>query len=457
MINSNEETIAAIATPYAQGGIGIIRISGSDAKRVANRIFVPKNKTIKIENLEGYRALLGHVVDQDLATLDEAVLLNFNAPKSYTGEDVVELSVHSGLYILKQLLRSALAAGARIAEPGEFTKRAFLNQKLSLTQAEAVMDLISAGTKQAYTAAFDLKQGALHKKIAEISEDILDLSSHIAAFIDYPEEEVELVDIEKLESKIKQILDELRTLLESYESGKMIKEGISVAVVGKPNVGKSTIMNLLARCDKSIVTDVPGTTRDVIEESVNLDGIMLNIADTAGIRQTCDVVENIGVKRAIDKLNQAYLILAIFDASRPVDELDNWILKETSGKNVIAVINKLDLPLKLNREYIKSKVSCVVEGSTHDKNFRNLLSEAITKKIGMNAYSGCVLANERQYNCVQQAIDRLEEVQKTLKTGTLDVISTQMEEALSFLYELTGQNTSDSILYDVFNRFCIGK
>jgi tRNA modification GTPase len=457
MITLNEDTIAAIATPYAQGGIGIVRISGPHAKQVANRIFVPKNKTIKIGNLEGYRALLGHVVDQNLATLDEAVLLNFNAPKSYTGEDVVELSVHSGLYILKQLLRSALAAGARLAEPGEFTKRAFLNQKLSLTQAEAVTDLISASTKQAYSAALNLKQGALHAKITEISKDILDLSSHITALIDYPEEDLEPVDIGNLKSKIKQILNELKTLLESYESGKMVKEGISVAVVGKPNVGKSTIMNLLARCDKSIVTNIPGTTRDVIEESVDLDGITLNIADTAGIRQTSDVVENIGVARAIDKLNQAYLVLAIFDASEPVDDLDDRILKETAEKNVIAVINKRDLPLKLDREYIKSRVGCVVEGSIHDKNFRNLLSEMIVKKVGGNIYPGCILATERQYNCIKRAIERLEEVQKTVKTQTLDVISVQVEEALGFLYELSGQNVSDSILDDIFSKFCIGK
>jgi tRNA modification GTPase len=217
------------------------------------------------------------------------------------------------------------------------------------------------------------------------------------------------------------------------------------------------MMNLLARCDKSIVSDIPGTTRDVIEDSVAIDGIMLNIADTAGIRQTSDVVENIGVRRAIDKLNQAYLVLAIFDASEPIDDLDNRILKETAEKNVIAVVNKRDLPLKLDLEYIKSRVNRVIEGSIHDKNFRNRLLETIVERVGENIYPGCVLANERQYNCIKLAIEHLEEAKKTVKTQTLDVISVQVEEALSFLYELSGQNVSDSILDDVFSKFCIGK
>jgi tRNA modification GTPase len=401
------------------------------------------------------------VCDEDNTILDEAILLNFNAPKSYTGEDVIEFSVHSGLYIMKKLLRRVLTVGARLAEPGEFTKRAFLNQKLDLTQAESVAELISATTKQAHIAAVRLKQGALYKKITLISQDVLTLVGHVAAFIDYPEEEVATLDFGDMSRQTSRILEALKVLSVDYESGKAFKEGIPAVIVGKPNVGKSTIINRLVGCDLSIVTDVPGTTRDVIEENINLGGILLNIADTAGIRYTGDVVERIGVERALQRLRSAGLVLVVFDASRPLDEQDEQVLAEVAENDqcdVIAVINKIDLPIKLDIEYIKSRIDCVVSGSIKDELLVDGISKVVQAKFGAISGAGCVFVNERQHNCISRAIACFAEAQELLYARQqLDVIGVQLEKGLTVLHELSGQNVSGLILDDIFGRFCVGK
>ncbi|MDR1260399.1 MAG: tRNA uridine-5-carboxymethylaminomethyl(34) synthesis GTPase MnmE [Oscillospiraceae bacterium] len=452
-----EDTIAAISTPFAQGGIGTIKISGPNAKLVAKSVFTPVNKATNIEKLGGYRAVFGHVFDVKRGILDEAVLLNFNMPKSYTGENVVELSVHSGLFILKQLLRSVFAAGARPAEPGEFTRRAFLNGKLTLTQAEAVMNLVSANSEQAHNAALQIKQGKLCEKIHKESKVLLNVLGHVAAFIDYPEE-VDPVNLKSIDSEIAQVINKLTELLSGYEAGKMINEGISVSVVGKPNVGKSTIVNLLLGLERCIVTDVPGTTRDVIEESIIFDGVVVRLADTAGIRQTDDVVENMGVKLALNKLAQSFLVLAVFDASRPLDELDEQVFHEiVDKKHVIAIINKMDLPNRLDITQIEKCATQIIKGTTHNEHFREEIVAAIRLKLMPGLHLGCVPANERQYNCVSRAVTQLQKVKKLLLNGSLDVASVELENALEVLNELNGENISDLILDDIFGRFCVGK
>lgn len=452
-----KDTITAIATPYAQGGIGIIRISGAEAKNIAKKIFKPAKANSNISNLAGYCGLFGHVVYND-KVIDEAILLNFNAPKSYTGEDVVEISVHSGLFILKEVLRAVLNSGARLAQPGEFTKRAFLNQKITLTEAEAVADLISANNEQAHNAALELKQGKLFKFSQTIANELLSVISHVAAFIDYPEEEVADVDLKQLDLQIFNIYSKLCELLKTYDFGKIIKEGISTVIVGKPNVGKSTIMNLLSGFNRSIVTSVPGTTRDIIEESIVIDGIMLKIADTAGLRKTEDLVENIGVQLTEKQLKQSDLVLAVFDASKPLENYDYELFDKITNKNVIGIINKTDLPCKIDSELIKSKIGLVVEGSAQNNELLSKLAAAIKSKTEISLDCNCILANERQRDCIKRAAEHLKEARTLIaQKQTLDIISVCLEDALHFLFELEGKEVSDAVIDDVFAKFCVGK
>lgn len=452
-----KDTIAAIATPYAQGGIGIIRISGAEAKSIAKKIFKPAKANFNISNLAGYCGLFGHVVYNN-KVIDEAIFLNFNAPKSYTGEDVVEISVHSGLFILKEVLRAVLNSGARLAQPGEFTKRAFLNQKITLTEAEAVVELISANNEQAHHAALELKQGKLFKFSQTIANELLSVISHVAAFIDYPEEEVADVDLKQLDEQISSVYSKLCELLKTYDFGKIIKEGIATVIVGKPNVGKSTIMNLLSGFNRSIVTSVPGTTRDIIEESIVIDGIMLKIADTAGLRKTEDLVENIGVQLAEKQLEQSDLVLAVFDASKPLENYDYELFDKITNKNVIGIINKTDLSRKIDSELIKSKIGLVIEGSAQSNELLSKLAAAIKSKTEINLDCNCILANERQRDCIKRAAEQLEEARTLIaQKQTLDIISVCLEDALHFLFELEGKEVSDAVIDDVFAKFCVGK
>lgn len=452
------DTIAAISTPFAQGGIGIIRISGADAKKVASKVF----RSIAgkdIEKLAGYTALFGFVFDSS-GEFDEAILLNFNKPRSYTGEDVVEISVHSGLYILKRVLRATLDAGARLAEEGEFTKRAFLNGKLSLTQAESVMDLISAQSGQAVNAALNLKKGIVFKEISEIINTLVKIDAHISAWVDYPEEDI--IDINKKDI-LKSILDiksNLVTLAGTFDISRILKGGINTAIVGKPNVGKSTLMNLLSGTNKSIVTDIPGTTRDVIEENILLDDIVLNLFDTAGLRETSDIVEQHGVFLAKEKIKEADIILAVFDNSREFDEQDEVILKEVHNKKTIAVINKIDLPSKLNCNKILEKITNTVAVDSYSIKTKVIIANKIKQVLNIEHLdsSTMIISNERQLQCIRSAINSIENVINTINSGyTFDAISVDIESTVDKLMELTGEKVSESVVNQVFRNFCVGK
>ena len=451
------QTIAAIATPAAAGGISVIRISGSDALTIADRVFSAKHG-IPLSGRRGYTAAFGAVVRHG-EVLDEAVATVFNEPHSYTGENVVELSCHGGLYLTQEILRVILENGARLAEAGEFTKRAFLNGKMSLSQAEAVMDLIGAQGREAARAAHTQLSGALSRQITAVKDALLKLAGHLSAWVDYPEEEIPEVDEEEILLTAGESSKTLRTLLSQFDTGKLIREGIDTVIVGKPNVGKSTLMNLLSRCERSIVTDVAGTTRDIVEETVRLGQLVLRVADTAGIRETEDVVEQIGVSLAKQRMQEASLVLAVFDGSSEWSPEDEKILPAALQPS-IAVVNKSDLPTVTNLEKIKRAFSHMVVLSATDPESLALLEREIRETLNLSEIDpfAPMLSNERQRLCAMRAADLLEQAQTAVKAGvTFDAVTVLIEEAIDALLELTGERTTDAVVDAVFANFCVGK
>ncbi|MDR1563790.1 MAG: tRNA uridine-5-carboxymethylaminomethyl(34) synthesis GTPase MnmE [Oscillospiraceae bacterium] len=452
------KTIAAIATAQAPAGVGIIRISGAEAKAIASKVFVSRLDK-NILNAAGYSMLYGNICSGEVV-LDDAVALVFTAPKSYTGEDVVELSCHGGMYNLQRVLHLVLEAGASLAEAGEFTKRAFLNGKLALNQAEAVMDLISAQNEQALRLANASREGALNLKLNKIKAALLDLTAKLAVWADYPEDDIDELENERLLEALQLQREELLALLATYKTGKLIAQGIGAVILGKPNVGKSTLMNLLSGCARSIVTDIPGTTRDIVEEAVNLGDITLRIADTAGIRETDDPVESLGVELALKKLESADLVLAVFDNSQPLGKEDFELLKKLKGKNAIAILNKSDVSQIVSRETIWEYGLKTVEISALSWDPLEALQAAVRdcfNGLQLNPSAG-VLANERQYEAVGSALAAVEEALAAAECGfTLDAITVSLEGTLAALYELTGERASEQIVNQIFEKFCVGK
>lgn len=451
-------TIAAISTGQAAGGIGVVRISGENALSVADRIFKTVSG-IKLEKLSGYKAAFGKVFFEEKC-VDEAVALVFKAPKSYTGEDVVEISCHGGLLVTKQVLRAALANGAVPAEAGEFTKRAFLNGKMDLTRAESVMSIISAKSEQAKSAALNTLDGALYKKISEISLSLKKIAAQMAAWVDYPDEEIDELSDDKLKETLLTAKAELEKLIKSFDIGKIIIEGVETAIVGKPNVGKSTLMNLLSGCEKSIVTSVAGTTRDIVEETVTLGNNVLRLADTAGLHDTEDTVEKIGVDRTRQKLDRASLVLAVFDSSTEIDDEDMEIIKMCNGKNAVAIINKTDLNTKFNAEKINKNFENVVYLSAKDRNGIQELEKAIEKVLGTADFdtSSATLMNERQLACCKAALQSIDEAVSALEIGmTRDALNVNIDVAVESLDTLTGEKATESVVNEIFSQFCVGK
>lgn len=451
-------TIAAISTGQAAGGIGVVRISGENAMFVADRIFKTVSG-IKLEKLSGYKAAFGKVFFEGKC-VDEAVALVFKAPKSYTGEDVVEISCHGGLLVTKQVLRAALANGAVPAEAGEFTKRAFLNGKMDLTRAESVMNIISAKSEQAKSAALNTLDGALYKKISEISLSLKKIAAQMAAWVDYPDEEIDDLSDEKLKATLLTAKAELEKLIKRFDVGQIIIEGVETAIVGKPNVGKSTLMNLLSGCEKSIVTSVAGTTRDIVEETVTLGNNVLRLADTAGLHDTEDTVEKIGVDRTRQKLDRASLVLAVFDSSTEIDDEDMEIIKMCNGKNAVAIINKTDLNTKFNAEKINNYFENVVYLSAKDRNGIQELEKAIEKVLGTADFdtSAATLMNERQLACSTAALQSIDEAISALEIGmTRDALNVNIDVAVESLDTLTGEKATESVVNEIFSQFCVGK
>ena len=452
------KTIAAISTGAAAGGIGVIRISGDDAVKIASRVFLPLDKS-SLAELGGYRAKYGNIII-DGEKADNAVALVFRAPKSYTGEDVVELSVHGGLLMVKNTLEAVLKNGARPAEAGEFTKRAFLNGKVDLTQAEAVAEIISAQGEQSLKASYNALQGALSKKINGVLEEMLDMSAFMAAWVDYPDEEIPELSENEVREKLTKCKDALYSLLSDYENGQTVTKGITTAIVGKPNVGKSSLMNMLTGTDKSIVTHIEGTTRDVVEEDVKLGGLVLHLRDTAGLRSSDDLVETIGIEKAYKALDDAQLVLAVFDSSQELSEYDFNLIEKCSEKRAIAVINKSDLESRLNEEAVKSAFKKTVYVSAVNGIGKDELSNAVEELLGVADFdsSAPMLANARQKQNCETAYGSICEALKALEGGmTFDAINVMIDSAADELLSLTGKKATSEVVNNIFSKFCVGK
>lgn len=450
-------TIAAIATPQGEGSIGVIRISGENAIKIADKVF--KSKSGKsLANVPGYTALFGDVCSNGEA-VDQAVALVFKAPLSFTGEDVVELSCHGGDFVLRKVLRLVLDSGAVLAERGEFSRRAFLNGKIDLSQAEAIMDIISADSAEALRASSEALSGAIGKKCLEIKDNLTFAAATIAAFSDFPDEEPEFSGIDKLGKMLADSKTELQKLIDDYDTGRIIKNGIKTVIIGPPNAGKSTLMNLLSGYDRSIVTEIAGTTRDVIEESITLDGISLRLFDTAGIHKTEDEVEKIGVGRTLEHISSADLVLLLLDSTGDVLEQAKEIFKNVDNKNVIFVLNKNDIanvPLDKNEYSEFIKVSMSAKEGTGLKE----LIEAIKKIVGLENLSGksAVYLNERQRNCALRALESVTLAEQALNSGvTMDAVGVCLDDALAALMEITGERVTVEVANKVFEHFCVGK
>lgn len=452
----SERTIAAIATPYGEGALGVIRISGESAIEIADKIFFPFSGK-SLSSLDGYQALYGAVKDGD-TILDDGVALIFKAPHSFTGENTVEISLHGGSLILKSVLRLILKNGAFLAEAGEFTKRAFLNGKLDLTKAESIMGLISAKSNAELRLSRSAHAGKISKKIEGIEADLVSLDASISAFSDYPDEDIEGLSVENFEKLLNNARIVLEKMLTDFDKGKILREGIDTAIVGKPNVGKSTLMNMLSGTERSIVTAVAGTTRDVVEETVVIGDITLALADTAGIHSTEDMVESIGVERARARIDSAQLILAVFDSTKDLDSDDFKLLSELDRQNTIIIINKTDVGNCLREEMFEGFK--VIGLSAKNKTGLNLLEKAICEITGTANLSNdsVILINERQRDCAQRALFAVDEALNAIGLGlTVDAVGVCVDDAIAALFEITGKRVTNEVTDEIFKKFCVGK
>ncbi|MBN1526695.1 MAG: tRNA uridine-5-carboxymethylaminomethyl(34) synthesis GTPase MnmE [Candidatus Omnitrophica bacterium] len=458
-----EDTIVAVSTPVGEGGIGIVRLSGRDALRIADSLFVPKDGG-RPSAYDTYTVHYGHIVDQEIADepIDEVILTVMRAPRSYTREDVVEINCHGGIQAVRRVLDLALRYGGRVAEPGEFTKRAFLNGRIDLVQAEAVLDVIKAKTESSLKAAIDQLEGGLSDTVNGIRESVIGIASHVEALIDFPEEEIDIA-ADSLVKRCEAAVTALQKLIDTFAHGMVLREGVLAVICGKPNVGKSSLMNLLLKRDRVIVTPVPGTTRDAVEEMINLKGIPVRLVDTAGIAETADVVEREGVKRSKRYLDRADLALQVFDSSSAIGDEDAAIARLTFGKKRISVLNKCDLPRITARADIEAlcKGSAVVEISVLRKERMESLEKAIIDAVWSGEYDrsdGTVVANARHKELLDKAFRNMISVTKALKEGlSPELAAVDLREAIHNLGLIVGRSVSDDILDTIFNEFCIGK
>lgn len=451
-------TIAAISTAKGGAGISVIRISGDQAIAVAERIFTAQSNRM-LSDMDGYTCALGAVFSGS-EKLDECIATVFRAPRSYTGEDVVELSCHGGVYVTARVLRALYDAGAAPAEPGEFTKRAFLNGKLDLIEAESVMDIISARSRGAARAALSVKDGALSRRIESIKAALLDKAAHLSAWADYPEEDIPEIEDHALRDALTAAEEELSAIIRGFDNGRILRDGIDTAIVGRPNVGKSTLMNLLSGYDKSIVTAIAGTTRDIVEESVSLDDIVLNLSDTAGIRATDDEVERIGVDKAIGRLNSAALILCVFDASQPLTDEDRAIITEIGTAPAVAILNKSDLPMMADEAVLREHFTYILKMSAKHAEGIEALIAVIKEICALTEFDSheALVYNERQRSLAIQARESVTEALNALNGGiTYDAVTVSIEDAVGYLCELTGERVTDEVVDRVFHSFCVGK
>lgn len=453
------DTIAAISTSPGIGGIGIIRMSGEDCFQILEKIFKPKNKQ-SIEKIKGYTMKFGKIVDKD-NIIDEVLVSYFKSPKSYTSENMCEINSHGGIVIMNKILDLCIKNGANLAEPGEFTKRAFLNGRIDLSQAEAVIDIINAKTDKEAEVSLKQLEGSLSEKIEKIRKIVISVMADIEATIDYPEYDLE----EVTNAKIIKVLDEVDILLESLEksfyNGKILREGMSTAIIGRPNAGKSSLLNLILNEERAIVTDIEGTTRDTIEEFISIDGIPLKIIDTAGIRNAKDEVEKIGVEKAMDIAKRSDIIIAIFDSSKKLNEEDKKILELLKDKNAIILLNKIDLEKIIKVDEFKEINKPVIEISTKTKEGIDKLYEEISKMFKLKEIANdgeTIVSNVRHKNIIINSRRNLEKARETINNNMpIDIISTYLKEIIEELGKITGETVTDDVITEIFSKFCLGK
>ncbi len=455
-------TIAAISTATGNGGIGIIRMSGKKCFDILEKIFIPYNK----ENFEikGYTLKFGYIINpKTKEKIDEVLVSYFIAPKSYTTENMCEINSHGGIIVEKNILQLCLENGAELAEPGEFTKRAFLNGRIDLTQAESVIDLINSKTDNEAKASIKQLEGILSKQIQEIRKKILDIMADINANIDYPEYDIEEVTNNKVDRVLKEIKQELTKLSNSFQDGKILKEGVKTIILGKPNAGKSSLLNTILKEERAIVSEYAGTTRDTIEEFVNIKGVPLKLIDTAGIRKTEDKIEEIGVKRALKLSEEADLIIAIFDASKELDGEDYEILNIIKDKKSIVLLNKIDIDdINLNENSkLKNASENILKISAKNGEGIEKLYELISNMFGKKEISmndGIIITNIRHKNQIDKAITSVNEALLSSEQGLpIDIVSIPIKQILYDLSVITGEDVSEDIINEIFSKFCLGK
>lgn len=453
-------TIAAISTPTGKGGIAVIRISGKDAVCIADKVFSGKEKLCKAKS---HTVHYGHIKDKNGTILDEVLVTVMLAPKTYTCEDVVEISTHGGAIASKSVLRCLMEAGAYPAEPGEFTKRAFLNGRIDLSQAEAVIDVINSGNTLAQRNALSQVGGSLSDKINAIRNDLVNLAASMQVIIDYPDEELEDVTCDDIAEAVLSAKIKVKGLLQTADNGKIIREGIKTVIAGKPNVGKSSLLNLLAGEDRAIVTDIAGTTRDIIEESINMDGIPLILIDTAGIRETDDVIEKMGVERSLKSIENADLLMIVLDSEALLRDDEIKLIEDTSERNRIIIVNKSDIKDdNVCREIQKYIGNDYIEMSAKTGEGYRALADKIKEMYNLKDMSGesdrCIVTNLRHVSALAKAETALENAEECIKCGMpSDIASIDINTAIDALGEITGKVISDDIVSAIFHDFCVGK
>ncbi len=457
MITKEFDTIAAISTPLGEGAIGIVRLSGTDSFAIAQKIFKGKDLCKVASHTLNY----GHIVDPDKdEILDEVMVGAMRSPKTFTREDIIEINTHGGIAVTNEILQLVIREGARLAEPGEFTKRAFLNGRVDLTQAEAVMDIIRAKTDKAMNIAVKQLDGSLSDLINNTRQEILNTLAQVEVNIDYPEyDDVEEATTEIIREKTSEFEALLTNLLKTARRGKILREGISTAIIGRPNVGKSSLLNNLLREEKAIVTDIEGTTRDVIEEYVNINGVPLKLVDTAGIRETEDIVEQIGVERSKKALKEADLVLLVLNASEPLTDQDRQLLEISQDSNRIILLNKVDLPEKIEIDQLPAdhiKIS-VLKNQNIDQ-IEDRINALFFKNAGLVEQDATYLSNARHISLIEKAVESLQAVNEGLALGMpVDLLQVDLTRTWEILGEITGDAAPDELITQLFSQFCLGK
>lgn len=454
------DTIAAITTPLGESGIGAVRISGPDAYAVGDKIFKSKS-AVPLKERRDRSIQYGTIVDENGACIDEVLALIMKGPHSYTAEDVLEIQCHGGREALESILQLILRSGARMANPGEFTERAFVNGRIDLAQAEAVMDVIQAKSRAGLTSAVSQLEGRLSKVINKTRKELTELVTRLEVMIDYPEEDLEDIAVPDVSGALQEMQEKLQHMLEESQNGRMIRDGVMAAIAGTPNAGKSSLLNRLLQEERAIVTDVPGTTRDVLEEWITLRGVPVCLVDTAGIRETDDTVEKIGVSRARRYLDRADIILAVIDGSRPLTDEDKDILQSAADKNVIIALNKTDLPSVMTSQDLSTYgfPICPISASTGDglEELKDRLLQEVLKG-GFTDGPSALLTNTRHIELVRQSAEALERARQSLQDGMpLDCAVIDIRQAWDTLGSITGDTVHDDIVEEIFSRFCLGK